>query len=164
MSHTAFIALGSNLDDPYTHVVSAFGELDTIPLTTVVKRSGIYESEPYGVKDQPNFINAVAEVTTQLSPFELLEQLQQIENRHKRVRTMHWGPRTLDLDLIMYEQQIIDTEKLKLPHPGMALRSFVLKPLMDLNPELMTPLNQTVRELFSRIDCSDLKLKSNDLQ
>jgi 7,8-dihydro-6-hydroxymethylpterin-pyrophosphokinase len=64
----------------------------------------------------------------------------------------------------MYEQQIIDTEKLKLPHPGMALRSFVLKPLMDLNPELMTPLNQTVRELFSRIDCSDLKLKSNDLQ
>ena len=79
---------------------------------------------------------------------------------------MHWGPRTLDLDLIMYEQQIIDTEKLKLPHPGMALRSFVLKPLMDLNPELMTPLNQTVRELFlfSRIDCSDLKLKSNDLQ
>ena len=158
MSHTAFIALGSNLDDPYKHVVSAFGELDTIPLTTVVvKRSGIYESEPYGVKDQPNFINAVAEVTTQLSPFELLEQLQQIENRHKRVRSMHWGPRTLDLDLIMYEQQIIDTE-------GMALRSFVLKPLMDLNPELMTPLNQTVRELFSRIDCSDLKLKSNDLQ
>ena len=68
MSHTAFIALGSNLDDPYKHVVSAFGELDTIPLTTVVKRSGIYESEPYGVKDQPNFINAVAEVTTQLSP------------------------------------------------------------------------------------------------
>ncbi len=163
MLHTAFVALGSNLEEPLLQVRSAFDELNSIPETTLIKKSGIYRSVPMGPQDQPDFINAVAQISTELSPFELLKELQKIENNHKRVRKIHWGPRTLDLDLILYDQEIINTEILTVPHPGLALRSFVLKPMMDINPKLATPLNKTIEELFINIDCSDLKIIDNDL-
>ena len=163
MEHQAFVALGSNLEDPIKQVTTALKELTQIPQTTFIKCSPLYESDPVGVTDQPNFINAVALVTTELSPHELLKELQKIENDHKRVRKIHWGPRTLDLDLILYDQEKINTPTLIIPHPEFSKRSFVLKPLFDLNPKLITPLDQTISELIAKIDCSDLKIIAKDL-
>ncbi|MCK0744560.1 2-amino-4-hydroxy-6-hydroxymethyldihydropteridine diphosphokinase [Chromohalobacter nigrandesensis] len=133
---TAYIGLGSNLDGPREHVSRALKELDTLPLTHLAGYSSLYASAPVGPQDQPDFINAVACVSTRLSPLALLDQLQALEQRHRRVRQRHWGPRTLDLDLLLYADLQWQTSRLTLPHPAMHERAFVLVPLAELAPEV----------------------------
>lgn len=131
MSH-AYIGLGSNLDDPVSQIRQALRELDTLPLCQLVAQSSLYATRPIGPQDQPDFINAVAALETTLSPLALLDQLQRLEQRHRRRRLRHWGPRTLDLDLLLYDQATIARPRLQVPHPHMHERAFVLAPLEEL--------------------------------
>jgi len=146
----AYIGLGSNLDNPRAHVEQAFTELGEIPNTQLVKRSKIYCSHAVGPGDQPDYINAAALLNTELAPLELLDALQAIEHSHKRVRIEHWGPRTLDLDILLLDDQIIASERLTVPHPYLAQRSFVLYPLADLAPELTLPDGKHLQELIAQ--------------
>lgn len=145
----AYIGLGSNLEDPLGQVMRAFDELATIPYTTMLARSAIYSSHAIG-PTQPDYINAAALLDTQLAPIALLDALQAIEQAHQRVRIQHWGPRTLDLDLLLYGNQIIELERLTVPHPHLTQRSFVLYPLADITPELQLPNGTSLAELINR--------------
>lgn len=135
--YQAYIGLGSNLDSPAQRIEQAIAELDHLPLTRLTAASPRYASTPVGPQDQPNFINAVACVSTRLSPLALLDQLQALEQRHRRCRQRHWGPRTLDLDLLLFDALTLDLPRLKVPHPAMHVRAFVLVPLADIAPHLM---------------------------
>jgi 2-amino-4-hydroxy-6-hydroxymethyldihydropteridine diphosphokinase len=135
----AWIGLGSNLDDPCKQVNTALAELDGLPQTHLLACSGLYRSPPMGPQDQPDYINAVAGIGTELSAEALLAALQAIEQAHRRVRGQHWGPRTLDLDILLYGDEVIDVPHLKVPHPGLAERNFVLVPLAELAPQLTVP-------------------------
>ncbi len=142
--HTAYIALGSNLQDPVLQVNNAFDRLDKLPKTNVIKTSSLYLTEPLGydpeqLKSIPEFINAVAEVSTDLSPTELLDAILGIENEAGRERPYANAPRVLDCDLLLYDDVVMRTEKLTLPHPRMHLRSFVLLPLAEIAPKLTLP-------------------------
>jgi 2-amino-4-hydroxy-6-hydroxymethyldihydropteridine diphosphokinase len=134
-----YIGLGSNLDDPEAQVRSAIQELAIIPQCRVVVVSSLYESPPLGPQDQPDYINAVVKLETSLSAEELLEQMQKIEQQHGRQHERHWGPRTLDLDLLLYDQMIINTEHLTVPHPQIASRAFVLCPLLEVAADIKIP-------------------------
>ncbi len=133
---TAFIGIGSNLDNPLLQVQTALRELAEIPKTALTRSSSLYRTPPMGPPDQPDYINAVAALTTTLSPTELLDALQALEARHGRVRTIHWGPRTLDLDLLLYGNETVHTARLTVPHPGIAQRAFVVLPLAEIAPAL----------------------------
>lgn len=136
MKHNAFIALGSNLDNPRAQVLLAMDTIDQLPGCQVLKRSTLHETAPVGYLDQPNFINAVISIETSLSPHELLHALQNIEQAQGRVRTLKNGPRTIDLDLILYDDLTLHTEELILPHPRMHERDFVMLPLAEIHPNL----------------------------
>lgn len=136
---TAYIGLGSNLGDPKAHVNSALTELDSLEGCRLCRASSLYASAPMGPADQPDYVNAVAEICTQLEAGMLLEQLQMLEARHEREPTHHWGPRTLDLDLLLYGNAVIETSRLSVPHPGAAGRPFVLYPLAELDSALVIP-------------------------
>ncbi len=134
----AYIALGSNLDDPAQQVRSAFVQLQALPDTRLILSSSLYQSAPMGPQDQPSFINAVAGVLTQLGPYELLAQLQAIErNMGRQSPVMRWGPRVIDLDILMYWEAQSAAADLQLPHPGMLLRNFVMIPLSEIAPYLL---------------------------
>lgn len=139
MSHRAFVALGSNLQHPVAQVKQAFAELHEIPHTCVVACSSLYSTAPVGYDDQPDFINAAAEVATELEPQALLLALLAIEDRHGRERTFANAPRVLDLDLLMYDDLELHTPTLTLPHPRMHERGFVLEPLAELDPDVHIP-------------------------
>lgn len=139
MSETAYIGLGSNLQDPESHLQNAFDDLAALPHTRLVARSSLYRSAPVGYTDQPDFINAVAQISTDLAPEPLLDALLAIERRHGRRRDFPNSPRTLDLDLLLYGDSILATERLTVPHPRMGERAFVLLPLHELAPQLMIP-------------------------
>jgi 2-amino-4-hydroxy-6-hydroxymethyldihydropteridine diphosphokinase len=145
----AYIGLGSNLDDPLTQVMQAFNELTEIPATTLLKRSAIYRSRAVGPGNQPDYINAAVLLQTKLAPLALLDALQAIEQMHKRIRIEHWGPRTLDLDILLLDNLIIANNRLNVPHPYLAQRSFVLYPLADIEPELKLPDGTPLRELIA---------------
>jgi len=151
----AYIGLGSNLEDPLVQVTSAFAELADIPQTELLARSAIYSSHAVGPA-QPDYINAVALLDTQLEPLALLDALQAIEQAHQRVRIQHWGPRTLDLDLLLFSDQIIDSERLTVPHPYLTQRSFVLYPLADITPNLHLPDGTPLAQLLSRCPADGL--------
>ena len=150
----AFIGLGSNLADPLVQVRQALTELESIPGTRVIARSSFYRTSPIGYLKQPDFINAVASVQTTLQPQALLGALLAIENRHGRRRAMRNAPRTLDLDLLLYEEDVLDQDTLTLPHPRLHERAFVLAPLAEIAPETMVPGHGRVRDLLARADCS----------
>ncbi|KAA0010903.1 2-amino-4-hydroxy-6-hydroxymethyldihydropteridine diphosphokinase [Billgrantia pellis] len=143
----AFIGLGSNLDDPLDQVRRALEALAGLPLTTRIGTSRLYISRPVGPQDQPDFINAVAHLRTWLSPLALLDQLQALEQRHRRIRQRHWGPRTLDLDLLLYGDETVERPRLRVPHPEMAKRAFVLLPLAELAPRWRLPDGRSVADL-----------------
>jgi 2-amino-4-hydroxy-6-hydroxymethyldihydropteridine diphosphokinase len=151
----AYVGLGSNLEDPLAQVIRALDELAGISRTTLLARSAIYSSHAVGPV-QPDYINAVALLDTQLEPLALLDALQAIEQVHERVRIQHWGPRTLDLDLLLYDDQTIDMERLKVPHPCLTQRSFVLYPLADITPNLHLPDGTPLEELLSRCPADGL--------
>lgn len=133
-----YIALGSNLENPKQQVISATEELATLTQCELIKTSRLYLSKPMGPQDQSDFINRVVALETNLLPLELLDQLQGLEQLHARVRKQHWGPRTLDLDLLLYGEQIINHPRLTVPHPGILERDFVLQPLAEIAPEAIT--------------------------
>ncbi|OOZ34400.1 2-amino-4-hydroxy-6-hydroxymethyldihydropteridine diphosphokinase [Solemya velesiana gill symbiont] len=128
----SFIGLGSNLDEPAEQVRSALVQLQALPRCRLVSHSNLYQSKPMGPADQPDYINAVAALETSLESFELLAELQAIETEHGRVRKECWGARTLDLDVLIYDELVIDTPQLTIPHPGLPQRAFVLYPLQEL--------------------------------
>ncbi|MGA9421995.1 MAG: 2-amino-4-hydroxy-6-hydroxymethyldihydropteridine diphosphokinase [Rhodanobacteraceae bacterium] len=150
----AYVALGSNLDDPQRQVRRALVALDTrLPGVHVVRHSHLYRSAPWGVLEQPDFINAVAELVTALSPRRLLDGLLGIEREQGRVRTgERWGPRLIDLDLLLHGDLTCDEPGLRLPHPHLAERAFVLVPLAELTPHRRVPGNATVAELLAAVD------------
>ena len=139
MRHIVFIGLGSNLDEPRVQLQSAFAELDKLPNTCLLKQSSLYQSAPIGYLDQPNFVNAVAQLATDLTPQSLLQALLHIEHLQGRERTFLNAPRTLDLDLLLYDDVQLHEHGLTIPHPQMHLRAFVLQPLLEIAPDYSIP-------------------------
>lgn len=135
----AAIALGSNLEDPEVQVRRGFEEIAGLPHTQLVARSALHRTAPVGYLDQPDFVNACALVETGLTPRALLEALLAIERRHGRVRAMPDGPRTLDLDIVLYGDQVIVEPGLTVPHPRAHERAFVLTPLLEVWPDAIIP-------------------------
>jgi 2-amino-4-hydroxy-6-hydroxymethyldihydropteridine diphosphokinase len=144
----AYVGLGSNLDNPEAQLRSGLAALARIPRTLLVTSSALYQNPPLGPEDQPDFVNACAGLLTLLSADELLAALQEIEDAHGRNRSgPRWGPRTLDLDLLLYGELQLQTDALTLPHPGLANRAFVLAPLSEMAPGLRLPGGPSVARL-----------------
>lgn len=139
MTETAYVALGSNLEQPELQLQRAADKIDSTPHIAISGYSRLYRSNPVGPTDQPDYCNAVVAVNTTLEPIQLLDALQSIENAHGRTRSVHWGARTLDLDIILFGDQTIKSEQLTIPHYQMHVRNFVLCPLLDVAPELKLP-------------------------
>ena len=154
----AYIGLGSNLDNPIAQLDRAIDALKKHDDLKSLRVSSIYGSKPVGPQDQPDYINAVASFETELSPIALLDALQGIEHAQRRVRERHWGPRTLDLDLLLYGSEKIQLPRLTVPHSYMLERGFVIKPLNDLAPKLRLDNGKTVAEQLLKLDTSDLVL------
>ncbi len=154
---TSWIGLGSNHEQPKQQLLKAQTELEKLGVVTI---SRLYSSSPMGPQDQPDYVNAVAMLKTELAPIALLDALQAIENEHGRVRERRWGERTLDLDLLIYDQQQINHPRLTVPHPGIAERDFVLKPLYELAPELKLPDGRSIEQLLKA--CPDHSLRLLD--
>jgi 2-amino-4-hydroxy-6-hydroxymethyldihydropteridine diphosphokinase len=148
----AYIAFGSNIGDRYRAVEDALFKVEQRGMK-ITNKSKIYETEPYGYTDQPPFINGAIEVETDLSCRKLLETLLSIESELGRVREIRWGPRIIDLDILLYNREIHDEQDLKVPHPDMQNRDFVLKPLADLCPDYVHPIfNKTIGELLTELN------------
>ncbi len=146
-----YVGLGSNLSDPLYQLKQALGALRLIPRTTLLTQSRLYRSQPMGPAGQPDYLNAIVCLDTSLDAEALLDQLQAIELKQGRIRTgQRWGPRTLDLDLLLYGEYKIDTPRLQVPHPGLYVRNFVLYPLWDIAPDLVLPGQGTLAELIAR--------------
>lgn len=145
-----YIGIGSNLDDPQGQVGAALGELANMPYSVCRARSSLYRSPPMGPPDQPEYINAVARLDTDLPPDALLDALLALERRHGRERGEKWGPRTLDLDILLYGDAVIDNGQLTIPHPGLKERAFVLYPLQEIAPDLTIPGFGPLRDLIAR--------------
>ena len=153
----AYVAIGSNLNDPRARVCEAYERLAALPATLPVRRSRLYGTQPMGPQDQPDFVNAAAGLLSQLTARQLLEGLQRIEAAMGRTRQEHWGPRVIDLDLVWMVGEAIDEAEsmprgpgLTLPHPGVSTRNFVLYPLADIAPTLTIPGHGNVLELLRR--------------
>ncbi|MHD0398597.1 2-amino-4-hydroxy-6-hydroxymethyldihydropteridine diphosphokinase [Staphylococcus simulans] len=138
-----FLGLGSNVGDRENQLKEAIRLLDEQPGIQVVKVSSFYETEPVGYVDQPDFLNLCVEIQTELSPKAVLESGLGIEQQLHRVRKERWGPRTLDIDILLYGDQIIEEEDLTVPHPRMTERAFVLIPLQEIAPNKVEPRTQT---------------------
>jgi 2-amino-4-hydroxy-6-hydroxymethyldihydropteridine diphosphokinase len=136
---TAYVGIGSNLQQPHDQVKAAVRALRQLPSTELLAVSPLYRSPPMGPGEQPDYINAVAALATALAPEALLDGLQAIESGQGRIRGERWGPRTLDLDILLYGDHVIDSTRLQVPHPGIADRAFVLVPLFDIAPGLQIP-------------------------
>ena len=147
----AFVGIGSNLDDPRAQVLRALEELEALPHTRLVKKSSLYRSAPVGYAAQPDFVNAVAQLETGLPAERLLAELQAIELRHGRSRSFANAPRTLDLDLLLYGAAQLKTATLQVPHPRMRERAFVLKPLLEIAPQLPFSLAGCANQDVERI-------------
>lgn len=153
----SYIAIGSNQADPIQQAKQAITALNDIKETSLMSCSSLYCSAPMGPQDQPDYINAVAAIDTNLSAIALLDALQAIEQSQGRERKEErWGPRTLDLDILLYADQIIDQPRLTVPHYGMKEREFVLYPLFEIAPELIMPDGTALSEMLKRCDKNGL--------
>ena len=153
--HTAYIAIGSNMGDKKGYLDEAVKKLDSHALCKVIKVSDYITTEPYGGIEQDEFLNGALELRTLLYPHELLALLNKIEAEAGRKRTIHWGPRTLDLDILFYDDCVIDTPSLTVPHIDMANRDFVLIPMAQIAPYLRHPvLNYTIGQLLDKLNVS----------
>lgn len=149
----AYVALGSNLGDRRAYLEGAVRGLAALPGCRVKAVSEFIETEPFGYTEQPRFLNGCLALDTLLPPLELLDELQRLEQAALRERKLHWGPRTLDLDLLFYEDLKMDSARLTLPHPGIAERDFVLRPLAEIAPDLVHPvLGKPIRRLLAELE------------
>lgn len=142
--NTAFVALGANLGDPAATIRAAFAALANLPESRIKHTSSLYRTAPVGIEEQPDFVNAVAELETTLAPENLLDALLEIEQRFGRIRAERNGPRTLDLDILFYNDLQLDLPRLTLPHPRLHLRAFVLQPLAEIAPFMALPGRGTI--------------------
>ncbi|MDB6061596.1 MAG: 2-amino-4-hydroxy-6-hydroxymethyldihydropteridine diphosphokinase [Verrucomicrobiaceae bacterium] len=152
-----FIGLGSNLNDPAKQIRAALAALSAHADIALTHSSSLYRNPAIGPGEQPDYLNAVAEVTTALKPLALLHALQAIETHQGRIRTIHWGARTLDLDLLLFGDETLATAELIVPHPHMTARNFVLYPLFEIAPELVLPDGTSLRALLDC--CPDIGLQ-----
>jgi 2-amino-4-hydroxy-6-hydroxymethyldihydropteridine diphosphokinase len=127
-----YLGIGSNKNHPYFRINTVLRQINRIKSTNIVKKSGLYVTKPLGPQAQPNFINSVIEIKTNLEPLELLYELQNLEKLHNRKKTKRWGPRSMDIDILIYNNLIMNTDKLVIPHPGLEYRDFVLIPLYEI--------------------------------
>ena len=151
MKHIVHLGLGSNVGDRLTHLQAAISALP--PEVEFLNASPIYETAPWGFENQQNFLNQVVEAQTDLEPNELLDYLKDIESQMGRIKTFRNGPREIDIDILLYDNLILETESLIIPHPRLAERAFVLVPLVDLNPNITHPISkQTATELLASLN------------
>ncbi len=152
-----YIGLGSNLDGPEQQIDSALIALEQMVETVLVTFSSLYKNPPMGPQDQPDYLNAVAEIETSLTPLRLLDQLQHIETEQGRSRDRIWGERTIDLDILLYGEEVVDVPRLQIPHPGIVQRPFVLLPLQEIaGDELYIPAVGNVGDWIRKCDCSEM--------
>jgi len=157
-SVAAYVGIGSNLDDPERQVRRAIEALASMPETRFVRASRLFRTAPWGRTDQPAFVNAAAEIATTLSPRALLDALLAIERAQGRHRDgTRWGPRTLDLDVLIYGDRVVDEPGLAIPHPHLADRAFVLLPLADIDPALHVPGKGRISELLRKVDATGIE-------
>lgn len=155
----AYISLGSNMGDKVQSLQQAVTLLNSHEQIDVLKSSSVYDTDPVGYEDQDLFMNIVVEVKTTLSAAQLLIACQEIEQELKRVRIVRWGPRTMDLDIILFGQEVIETETLSIPHPRMHERGFVLVPLAEIAPTENHPIqNITVNQLLAQVGGEGVRL------
>jgi len=152
-----FVGLGSNLEDPARQVALALAELDRIEHTHVLRSSRLYRTPPWGDTAQPAFVNAVAELQTQLPAERLFAHLQRLEAAAGRRRERRWGPRVLDLDLLLYGDRVLDEPAMRIPHPHLHERAFVLVPLAELAPALEVPGHGRVDALLAAVDAGGIE-------
>ncbi len=152
----AYLGLGSNLSEPLEQVKAALRSIANLPDTKLVATSSFYASKPLGPQDQPDFINAVCQIETALPPLALLKALQLIEREQGRIKKRHWGERLIDLDILLYANQKIQTPELTVPHSQMHLRDFVLIPLAEMAPNLEIPEYGAVEKLIEGLEDSFL--------
>lgn len=158
LTDIAYIGLGSNLDKPKEQLSAALVEIQQHPQISIQACSHLYSSLPMGPKDQPDYVNAVCQITTSLSPIELLDFLQSVEQTHGRERKeQRWGPRTLDLDILLYNNQRIESERLTVPHYGMRYREFVLVPLFEIAPDMVMQDGRTLTLWVAECQLDGLK-------
>ncbi|MGB0132261.1 2-amino-4-hydroxy-6-hydroxymethyldihydropteridine diphosphokinase [Dokdonella sp.] len=149
----AYVGLGSNLGEPRQQLASALEALDDIDETRVLRQSSFYRSKPWGILEQPDFLNAVAELETRLDPVMLLEELLAVERKAGRQRdSTRWGPRIIDLDLLIYGMQQIRQDGIEVPHPRLFERSFVVLPLAELRPDLIVPGHGPIADAVAMVD------------
>ncbi|MFI8417893.1 2-amino-4-hydroxy-6-hydroxymethyldihydropteridine diphosphokinase [Serratia sp. NPDC078593] len=154
-----YIALGSNLEQPLQQVNTALEALEHVPRTKLVVCSSFYRTKPLGPQNQPDFLNAVVAVDTLLPAEQLLDHTQAIERNQGRVRKdERWGPRTLDLDMLMYGDQVIDTDRLTVPHYGLKEREFMLYPLAEIAPDLILPDGEPLADCLKRVPMNGMTL------
>ncbi|TBL67241.1 2-amino-4-hydroxy-6-hydroxymethyldihydropteridine diphosphokinase [Hafnia alvei] len=152
-----YIALGSNLANPLHQVQSALNALAELPQTKLIATSSLYRTPPLGPQDQPDYLNAVVALDTNLSAENLLDHTQKIELEHGRVRKdERWGPRTLDLDILLFGDEIINTERLTVPHYDMKNRQFMLYPLAEIAPELHFPTGESLQSIIAQLGAEPL--------
>ena len=149
---TAFIGLGANILDPQVQLITALQALQNLPETRLITWSSLYSSRPLGPQDQPDYVNAVAEIHTGLSAHLLLEQLQQQEKHQGRQKLRHWGERCIDLDILLYGDEQMRTDDLTIPHPGLTERDFVLQPLLEIAPALTLPDGRRLQQIVPSFD------------
>ncbi len=155
--HVAYVALGANLGDPATQIEKAFDELARLADTRLLARSGLYTSKPAGYAEQPDYVNAVAKLDTALTPRALLCQLLDIERHHGRQRAFRNAPRTLDLDILLYDDLGVDEPGLRIPHPRMHERAFVLLPLAEIEPKLDLPGHGPIAAALAGVACDSVR-------
>jgi len=161
MTHTVYLSLGSNVGDRLANLKAALAAMQ--PQVQLVAESPIYETEPWGYTEQDDFLNQVAEIKTELSPPDLLAHLKQIEAQIGRQATFRYGPREIDIDILLYDDLVYESPKLTIPHPNLEERAFVLVPLADLAPDLRHPtLNRTVSELLSYVGRGGVRPYQNE--
>jgi 2-amino-4-hydroxy-6-hydroxymethyldihydropteridine diphosphokinase len=157
MIHTIYLSLGSNIGDRLANLQSAISLLP--PNIQPLTQSSVYETEPWGYTDQPPFLNLVIKANTMLDPFDVLTFVQEIEVSMGRQETFRFGPRLIDLDILFYDDLVLDTPKLTIPHPRLTQRAFVLVPLAEIEPDLSHPvLKKTIQQIKSTVDTNILKL------
>lgn len=156
--NTAYLSLGANLGDKAANMRQAVRLIAANESCTVVAASSLYVTSPVGVEDQPDFLNAVVAVSTTLTPSELLDLCREIEKKIGRKRTIRWGPRVIDIDILLYEGVDIAENDLTVPHPHMMERAFVLAPLAEIAPELVVPGGVTAREAVENVDGGGVRI------